>query len=300
MTTPPPLPDDGDAPVPRSAGGLPPESGPAGAGDGPTSPPGGPSEPEPEGMGFLDHLEELRSVLIHSLIAAAAAAVLCWFWSGQLLDLMVEPVREYGVYFTRPNEAFLTRLKLAGIVGLFLVLPFILWKVYGFILPGLYARERRVVTPLIIATTVLFYAGVAFAFLVVSPVVIPFLLSFGTDVLDPLLGIGPYFGFVAQLSLAFGLIFELPVLVFFLSVAGLVDPRLLLRTWRYAVVLIGVASAVLTPPDIFSQLAMAVPVMVLYISSVLVAMVVTRKRRREEESPETTGADSDSPTDSDR
>ncbi len=299
MTTPPPRPDDADAPVPRSAGGLPPDAAPAGASDGPAGPPAG-GPPEPEGMGFLDHLEELRAVLIHSLIAAAVAAVLCWFWSGPLLDLMVAPVREYGVYFTRPNEAFLTRLKLAGIVGLFLVLPFILWKVYGFILPGLYARERRVVTPLIIATTLLFYAGVAFAFLVVSPVVIPFLMSFGTDVLDPLLGIGPYFGFVAQLSLAFGLVFELPVLVFFLSVAGLVDPRVLLRTWRYAVVLISVASAILTPPDIFSQMAMAVPVMVLYISSVLVAMVVTRRRRREEEAPEATGATSDSPTDRDR
>jgi sec-independent protein translocase protein TatC len=290
----PSTPDRDDGPVPRGTpeGSAAPSSD-AASGD-PAADPGVPSEADDQhGMGFLDHLEELRSVLIHSLVAAAAAAVLCWFWSADLLDLLVRPLKDSGVYFTAPNEAFLTRLKLAAIVGLFLVLPFILWKVYGFILPGLYSRERRVITPLIIATTVLFYAGVSFSFLVVSPAVITFLLSFGTEILDPLIGIGPYFAFVAQLSLAFGLIFELPVLVFFLSVAGLVDPRLLLRTWRYAVVLIGVAAAVLTPPDIFSQLAMAVPVVILYISSVLVAIVATRRKRRERDLERSGGGEPD-------
>lgn len=231
------------------------------------------------GMSFLDHLEDLRRVLIHSAIAAMTAAILCWFWSGLLLDILVRPLVEHGVYFTRPNEAFVTRLKLAGISGLFLVLPFILWKVYGFILPGLYRRERRIITPLLIASTLLFYAGVAFSFLVVSPAVIGFLLGFGTAIMQPLIGIGPYFSFVAQLSLAFGLVFELPVLVFFLSLAGIVDPRQLLRGWRYALLLIVLAAAILTPPDVFSQLAMAIPVSLLYIASVLVSIVVTRNRR---------------------
>lgn len=244
--------------------------------------------PEPvESMSFLDHLEELRRVLIHSVIAGLAAAILCWFWSGYLLDILVRPLVEHGVYFTRPNEAFVTRLKLAGVCGLFLVLPFILWKVYGFILPGLYQRERRVVTPLLVASTLLFYLGVAFSFLVVCPTVIRFLLGFGTEIMQPLIGIGPYFGFVAQLSLAFGLVFELPVLVFFLSVAGIVDPRALLRGWRFALMLIVLAAAILTPPDIFSQLAMAIPVALLYITSVLVAIVVTRRRRSRDEAPTT-------------
>ncbi len=234
------------------------------------------------GMSFLDHLEELRRVLIHSVVAGIAAAILCWFWSAALLDVLVRPLLEHGVYFTRPNEAFVTRLKLAGICGLFLVLPFILWKVYGFILPGLYGRERRVVTPLLVASTLLFYAGVVFSFLVVCPTVIRFLLGFGTAIMQPLIGIGPYFSFVAQLSLAFGLVFELPVLVFFLSLAGIVDPRQLLRGWRYALLLIVIVAAILTPPDIFSQLAMAVPVSLLYITSVLVSIAVTRRRRRKQ------------------
>jgi sec-independent protein translocase protein TatC len=232
-------------------------------------------------LSFLDHLDDLRRVLIHSLIAMAVGAVVCWFWSAQLLDLLVRPLRETGVYFTAPNEAFIIRLKLAGMAGLFLVLPIILWKVYGFILPGLYDRERKMVTPLLVSTTLLFYTGAAFSFVVVSPAVVTFLLSFGTAIMEPLISIGPYFDFVSRLSLAFGLVFELPVLVFFLSVIGVVDPRMLLRTWRYALLVIVVCAAVLTPPDIFSQLAMAIPVSLLYIISVLVAIVATRRRRAE-------------------
>jgi len=235
---------------------------------------------EADGMGLLEHLDELRKVLIHSSVAGLAATVLCWFWSGPLLNLLVKPIESEGIYFTAPNEAFLTRLKLSGVVGLFVVAPFIFFKFYGFILPGLYRQERRIVTPLLIATTLLFYLGVSFGFLVVIPQVVTFLLSFGTDNLTPLIGVGPYFGFVSRLCLAFGLVFELPLLVFFLSVTGLVNPRTLLRTWRYAVVLIATLSAVLTPPDVISQVMMAGPVLVLYIGSVLVSLVVTRKKRR--------------------
>jgi sec-independent protein translocase protein TatC len=231
-------------------------------------------------MGLLDHLDELRTVLIHSFFAAVAATILCWFWSADLLDLLIRPIQDEGIYFTAPNEAFLTRLKLSGAVGLFAVAPFIFFKFYGFVLPGLYRQERRVVTPLLLATSVLFYLGVSFAFLVVIPQVVVFLLSFGTDNLSPLIGVGPYFSFVSRLCLAFGLVFELPLLVLFLSLIGVVNPRLLLRTWRYAVVAIAALSALLTPPDVISQVMMAGPVMLLYIGSVLVSIVVTRKKRQ--------------------
>lgn len=250
-----------------------------------------------DGMPFLDHLEDLRRVLIHSMIAGVVGAAICWIWSEDLLELLVRPLGDLGVYFNAPNEAFLTRMKLAGAAGLFLVLPLILWKVYGFILPGLYGKERRVVTPLLLASTLLFYLGVGFSFLVVCPAVVSFMLSFGTDTMQPLITIGPYFGFVTHLSFAFGLVFELPVLVFFLSMIGVVDPRMLLRTWRYALLVIVVFAAVLTPPDIFSQLAMAVPVALLYVISVLVAIVATRRRRRATaiDATATTDTDSDDP-----
>ncbi len=233
-------------------------------------------------MGLLDHLDELRRVLFHSSIAAFAATILCWFWSAQLLDLLILPIQDQGVYFTAPNEAFLVRLKISGAVGLFVVAPFIFFKIYGFILPGLYRQERKVVTPLLLSTTALFYAGVSFAFLVVIPQVIVFLLSFGTSAMQPLLGVGPYFSFVSRLCLAFGLVFELPLLVLFLSVIGVVNPRMLLRTWRYAIVLIFVLAAILTPPDIISQVMMGGPVIVLYFGSVLISLVVTRGRGKQD------------------
>ncbi len=230
-------------------------------------------------MSFLDHLEELRGVILHSIIAAVLAAILCWFFSRPLLDLLVLPIEDYGVNFFAPMEAFTTRLKISGVCGLFLVLPFVLFKIYGFVLPGLMRQEQRMVTPLLVTTTALFYSGVAFAYLIVIPQVVRFVLGFGTELLKPMIGIGSYFAFVARLCLAFGIVFELPLLVLFLSLAGIVNPRLLLRTWRYALIIIIVFAAVLTPPDVISQLLMAGPVMLLYIGSVLVAIVVTRRRR---------------------
>ena len=178
--------------------------------------------------------------------------------------------------------AGLTMVRRSGAVGLFVVAPFIFFKIYGFILPGLYRKERKVVTPLLLATTILFYSGVVFAFSVVIPQVISFLMSFGTDVMQPLIGVGPYFNFVSRLCLAFGLVFQLPLLVLVLSVIGLVNPRMLLRTWRMAVVLIFVAAAILTPPDVVSQVMMAGPVVVLYFGSVVVSLVVTRKRGKQD------------------
>ena len=234
-------------------------------------------------MGLLDHLDELRTVLIHSFFAAVAATILCWFWSADLLDLLIRPIRDEGIYFTAPNEAFLTRLKLSGAVGLFVIAPFVFFKIYGFVMPGLYRQERKVVAPLLLGTTVLFYLGVSFGFLVVIPQVVTFLLSFGTDNLSPLIGVGPYFSFVSRLCLAFGLVFELPLLVLFLSLLGVVNPRLLLRTWRYAVVAIAALSALLTPPDVISQVMMTGPVLLLYIGSVLVSIAATRHRRRRQE-----------------
>jgi len=251
---------------------------PASSADGePTPDPG-----DEKQQGFLDHMEELRSTLIQSLAAALVATILCWFVSSDMLDLLVRPIKDQGVYFTAPNEAFMVRLKLAAAMGLFVVAPFIFFRIYMFILPGLYSKEKRVVTPLLITTTLLFYTGVSFGFLVVIPQVMTFLMSFGTAYLSPLIGIGAYFAFVSKLCLAFGLVFQLPLLVLFLSVIGILDPRTLLRTWRYAIVIIFAMSALLTPPDIISQVMMAGPVLILYWSSVLVAFIVTRRRRKED------------------
>ena len=275
---PPPRPgggDGGDGNVDREG-----HDGPAGRdeGDGAEGPP---ADEENVRMGLLDHLEELRRVLIQCLLAGGAAAILCWFWSEELLEYIIRPVHDQGVYFMAPNDAFMARLKVAGLLGLFVVAPFVLFRAYGFVLPGLYRRERRVATPVLFWTVLLFYVGVAFAFFVVAPYVIRFMMGFGTETLRPMLGIGAYLGFVFRLCLGFGLVFELPIVILGICVAGIIRPQVLLRTWRYAIVVVAIVSAVFTPPDIFSQMMMMVPVLVLYLGSATLALIIVRKRDRE-------------------
>ncbi len=232
-------------------------------------------------MSMLDHLEELRRVVLWAFALATIAGIGGWFFSDQIIDALLEPARKAGqdsLYFTAPMEAFLLKLKAAMAVGLFLVLPLILHKVYRFILPGLHLHEKRVVTPLLVASIGLFYGGVLFCYLVLMPMVIKFAVGFQTDALVPLLTAREYFALAIRLCLAFGLLFELPMVVFALSWAGLVKPKALLQGWRYAMVAILVASAVLTPPDPISMAMLAGPVMVLYIVSVLISMIVQRKK----------------------
>jgi sec-independent protein translocase protein TatC len=155
-----------------------------------------------------------------------------------------------------------------------------------FVLPGLLPREKRVVTPMLIVATLLFYVGVAFCYLILLPLVIRFALSFATEFMQPWLTVGSYFAMAARLCLAFGLLFELPMVVFALSWAGVVHPKTLLRGWRWALLSIHMVSAVLTPPDVISQVLLAGPVMLLYLASVLISMVVRRKGEQEEEEPE--------------
>jgi len=237
-------------------------------------------------MTLLDHIAELRKTLLWALGLAAVATVGAWFLSDAIVDVLLAPAVEAGgqpLYFNAPMEAFLLKLKASAVVGLFLVLPLILHRVYSFVLPGLYESERKVVTPLLFAATALFYAGVAFCFFILVPLVIRFAVGFATDALQPLLTAGAYFGMVARLCLAFGLVFELPMVIFALSWAGVVDPGMLLRGWRYALVAILIVAAVLTPPDIISQALLAGPVMVLYLGSVLISLAVKRRRKRAEE-----------------
>jgi len=238
------------------------------------------AQEDPKEMSFLEHLEELRSVLIQSLVVFLVLSIVCWFFSGSILDLLLTDLPLESLYFHTPLEAFMTRLKVSFILGLMLAFPFILFKAWSFVSPGLFANERRKVYPFMVSSSILFYCGVIFAYLVLIPVVLRFLLSFGTPRLNPLLSVSAYFAFVARLCFSFGLVFQIPIVVLILSLLGLVTPRFLLAQWRYAVVLIFTVSAILTPPDAVSQVLMAAPVLLLYIGSVLLAYVVVRRRQQ--------------------
>ena len=230
-------------------------------------------------MSFFGHLADLRRVIIQSLIALSGLSIACWFFSAQILDLLVEDLPVDSLYFTSPLEAFMIRMKVSLVLGVMLAFPFILFKVWSFVVPGLFLHERRRVYPLMIASTVLFYTGVLFCYVILIPIVLRFLVGFGTDYISPLLSVSAYFGFVARLSFVFGVVFQIPIVVLVLSALGLVTPRFLLKQWRYGVVTIFLGSAILTPPDAISLMLMAVPILLLYILSILVAFVTVRKKR---------------------
>lgn len=244
------------------------------------------TDPDLKQMGFLDHLQELRITLFWVLGIVLVATVGTWFFSDQIIDLLLQPAREAGqqtLYFQAPMEAFMLKLKASLVVGLLVGFPLILQRVYMFVLPGLLPREKRIVTPLLFSATALFYSGVLFCFLVLLPLVIRFAVSFATESMQPWLTVGSYFSMAARLCLAFGLLFELPMVVFALSWARVVHPKTLLKGWRWALVAILTVSAVLTPPDVISQVLLAGPVMVLYLGSVIISMIVRRRDDRERE-----------------
>ena len=237
-------------------------------------------------MGFLDHLEELRSTLIFSIVAWVVLSIVIWFFSGRILDFLLAGIPVDNLYFNAPTEAFVVRIKLSFILGVLIAFPYILFRFWAFVAPGLFSRERRTIFPLVFFSTILFYVGVIFAYWVLIPIVLDFLVRFGTEMLQPLLSVGKYFSFVARLCFAFGLVFQLPIVIIFLTSIGAISPRALIRQWRWAILVIFVVAAVLTPPDPASQLLMALPLVALFLVSVLLSMIIEKRRKNEEEEEE--------------
>jgi len=230
-------------------------------------------------MSFLQHLEELRSTLVKMLVLAAVASAGAWFVSDRILGLLVTP--EMGqVHYFGPTEGFMIRLKISFVVGILVAMPLLLLQLWGFVAPGLFRHERRFVLPVLLSSTGLFYFGVAFAYVGVVPKMMSFFLSFSGQKLTPMINVTQYFGFVAKFCLAFGVVFQLPLIIVMLSWFGLVTPQQLWSKWRYGTIVIFIAAAWLTPPDAFSQLMMAVPILVLYIGSIGLSFILARRRRR--------------------
>ena len=234
-------------------------------------------------MGFLDHLDELRSTIIWILAAWLVSSIVLWFLSGHLLDFLLSTIPVENLYFNAPVEAFMVRLKLSFITGALIAFPFALFKVWAFVSPGLFAKEKRIIIPMIAPSAILFYCGALFAYWVMVPIVLGFLLRFGTEMLEPLISVTKYFEFVARMCFAFGVVFQLPLAIIFLTWIGVVSPRTLLRKWRWAIVIIFITGAVLTPPDPASQLMMAIPLVVLFLGSVLLSMLFEKRRKNREE-----------------
>jgi sec-independent protein translocase protein TatC len=221
---------------------------------------------------LTEHLAELRSRLVRSMLAWVVGAIIAWNWSEQIFGFILKPAidalgeGDRPLQAIAPAEIFFTYIKCALLAGFVMALPFIFWQVWGFVSPGLYPSEKRWTLPLVLASSLLFAGGAALGYEVAFPLMFKFFASFDNDFVESAWTMREVFGLVTSMFLAFGAAFQIPIAVFFLAFSGIVDTKALLRGTPYAVLIISIVAAVLTPsPDWVSQVILGVPMVVLYL-----------------------------------
>lgn len=227
-----------------------------------------------EKLPFTEHLEELRHRLVIIIVSIGVGFAISYGFSEYILRFLQRPLST-RLIFISPTEAFLVNLKAAFYAGLFFCTPLVLFQVWKFVAPGLYEHERKYSFPFLITSTLLFVAGAAFAYWVMLPVVLRFLLAQGGDLWKPNITLSNYLSFCMKLILTAGLIFEFPVLMYFLTKVGVVTPAFLVKNRKYAILAAFVIAAVLTPGDAPSLFLLAIPLYLLFEASILVAARVT-------------------------
>ncbi|MCT7515967.1 twin-arginine translocase subunit TatC [Aliarcobacter cryaerophilus] len=234
------------------------------------------------------HIADLRKRLVISSITVVIMFFACFSFYEPILEWMMAPVKHAlpvgtSMIAVEIQETFFTAMKVAFFGGFIISLPVIFWQLWLFLAPGLYDHEKKLVVPFVFFATLMFLLGAAFAYYIVVPVGFDFLIAFGNSVVSVLPSIGKYVGFFTKLLIGFGIAFELPVITFFLAKIGLVNDQMLKDFFRYAVVLIFIVAAVLTPPDVISQVLMAAPLLILYGVSIYIAKVFNPAQKEEEE-----------------
>ena len=238
-------------------------------------------------MGFLDHLEELRKRIVYSAVSVMVGAGLCWGYRERIYGIMQRPIMEalkaHGLdqklVYLNPTDPFNLYLKIAMLAGLFLTSPFVLYQVWMFISPGLYRNEKRYVLPFMISTITLFTLGGYFGYRIAYPRALDFFIGFSGQ-FQPMITVGEYTSLFLSIVLGMGLIFEMPILVFFLAFMGIMTPGFMIKNFRYAILVIFVLAAIVTPtPDVVNMCVFAAPMLGLYALSIGVAWFVHPKRR---------------------
>lgn len=239
-------------------------------------------------MPFTSHLAELRSRLVKSVLAVAVAFIACFGFADDIFAVLTAPLKQLNIrgltlIGTAVTEAFFTKMKVSFVAAVILSSPILLWQLWQFIAPGLYEHEKRYTRSFVSVGSIFLVAGASFGYFIVIQHGLSFLLSRYEEIdIQPLLQIGDYLSLVSRLVLAFGIMFEMPVLAFFLARVGIIDHRLLIRHSRYALLAIALFAAVLTPPDLIAQIFMMVPLMFLYALSIAVAYAARYRMNRRE------------------
>ena len=246
------------------------------------------AKPELPGMSFLEHLEELRRRIIYSLLAIAVTFFIGWWKAEKIFAFMQAPIitalhahkLDEKLVYTNPTDPFNMYMKVGLIAGLFIASPFILYQVWAFIAPGLYRHERRYILPFMVSTVGLFLAGGAFGYKMVYPAALDFLIGYGAQ-FQPMITIGEYTSLFLTIIVGMGIVFEMPILVFFLSLFGIVSAGWMWRNLRYSILVIFIIAAIVTPTtDILNMCIFAAPMVALYVLSIAIAWLVHPKQRK--------------------
>jgi len=244
---------------------------------------------EPGGaMTFFEHLSELRKRIVNSLISIGIGAAIGWFAAPHFVNWIVKPMTdaltkahlEPKLVYSHPAGFLNLLITLSIYLGIVIASPWILYQIWLFVAPALYKHERSAITGFLFSTVFLFLAGIAFGYFISLPYVLRFLISFQGPVV-PLINVDEYFDLILMVLLGLGLVFELPVLIFFLSLFGIVTPKFLMKNFRYAILVIAILAAILTPtPDATTMLVFMAVLVALYFVGVAVSWVVVRRRER--------------------
>ena len=233
-------------------------------------------------MPFLDHLEELRWRLIKSVIAVFVLTVVSFYFSDIFLDMLLYSAtninQDINLQVLKVQTVFIIKLEIALIFGVVLGLPVILYQLYAFIAPGLLGKERRYIWPVIFFATLSFLVGATFAYMIIVPLALNFFLGLAPENVTNQIALDFYFGFIARIIIVFGVVFELPVISLFLTKIGLLTPQILKRYRRYAIVIMFVGAAILTPPDPTTQVMLAIPLLVLYEATIWISYFFAKKK----------------------
>jgi|WetSurMetagenome_2_1015567.scaffolds.fasta_scaffold81567_2 sec-independent protein translocase protein TatC len=248
------------------------------------------AEPEQESgkMSFLEHLDELRKRIVHIVIYVSVGFLVCIFFCKPIYDFLALPItrtlpKGIKLVFTKPTDPFTLYMKVALLAGIFLTLPLILYEVWKFIAPGLYRKEKKYIVPFLVSSMVLFLLGAAFCYYIVLPPAFQFLIQLGSS-FTPMILINDYLDLTNTMLLGFGAIFEMPVLAAFLSMFGLVTAGFLIRKFKYAIIIIVILAAVISPTgDAYNLLLWSAPMVLLYFLSIAVAAIFGRRRKKAKE-----------------